>query len=200
MREQARSMWPRSRQGRSTQERSMQERSTRRFGGDGRGRGLGGPGTGFGRGLFSFRFFSPSNLFLGDLLGVVLVHDAGYVGARLSKWRYSSILLDALRTSVVSGQRLDEIEIVALQKFAQITASTRDVGLRIEGIIHAQLVSGAGHELHESAGAFGGNGARVESALGVNDAVHEVGIEMIGGAGGVHDLIQSRCGDKFRRS
>src|SRR5260370_31854900 len=157
MREQAPSRWPASTQGRSTQERSMkerstQERSTRRFGGDGRGRGFGGLGAGwgFGRGLFLFRFFSPRNLFLGDLLGVVLVHDAGYVGARLSKWRHSPILLDALRTSVVSGQRLDEIEIVALQKFAQITASTRNIGFRIQGIIHAQLVSGAGHKLHES--------------------------------------------------
>src|ERR1700694_4531542 len=136
MREQARSMWPRSTPGRSTpgrstRERSMQERSMRRFGGDGRG-------GGFGRCLFLFRFFPPRNLFLGDLLGVVLVHDAGYVGARLSKGRHSPILLDALRTSVVSGQRLDEIEIVALQKFAQITASTRDIGLRIEGIVHAQ--------------------------------------------------------------
>src|ERR1700686_1900728 len=222
MREQARSMWPRSRQGRSTQERSTQERSTqerstqersmqersmqqrspRRFGGDGRGGGFGGTGAGwgFGRGPFLFRFFPPRNLFLGDLLGVVLVHDAGYVGARLSKWRHSPILLHALRTSVVSGQRLDEIEIVALQKFAQITASTRDIGLRIEGIIHAQLVSGAGHQLHKSAGAFRRNGARLASAFGVDDAVHQVGIEMIGGAGGVDDLIQTRRGDKFRRS
>src|SRR6202049_844108 len=152
MREQARSMWPRSTQERSTQERSMQERSmqersmnersmqaraTRRLGSDGRGGGFGGTGTGwgFGRGLFLFRFFPPRNLFLGDLLGVVLVHDAGYVGARLSKWRHSPILLDALRTSVVSGQRLDEIEIVALQKFAQITASTRDIGFSCVGII-----------------------------------------------------------------
>src|ERR1700732_1954258 len=140
MREQARSMWPRSRQGRSTQERSMQERSTRRFGGDGRGGGFGGTGTGVGRGLFLFRFFSPSNLFPGDLLGVVLVHDAGYVGARLSKWRHAPILFDALRTSVVSGQRLDEIEIVALQKFAQITASTRDIGFWGEGDIFTPLV------------------------------------------------------------
>src|SRR5260370_3621331 len=147
MREQAPSRWPASTQGRSTQERSMkerstQERSTRRFGVHGRGGGLGGTGTGwgFGRGLFLFRFFPPRNLFLGDLLGVVLVHDAGYVGARLSKGRPSPILLDALRTSVVSGQRLDEIEIVALQKFAQITASTRDIGLRLESLIHPPVV------------------------------------------------------------
>ncbi len=34
----------------------------------------------------------------------------------------------------------------------------------------------------------------------MDDAVHEVGIEMIGGAGGIHDLIQTGRGDKFRRS
>ena len=146
------------------------------------------------------RCLRPRDLFLGDLLEIVLVHNAGNVGAGFAKWRHSPILLDALRPRVVSGQRFDEIEIVALEKFAQIAAPPRDIRLRVEGIVHAQLVGGAGHQLHKSAGAFGGNGARIESAFGVNNAVHKVGIEMIGGAGGVHDLIQSRSGDKFGRS
>src|SRR3977135_3056945 len=123
---------------------SMSERSTRRFGGDSgvcgfRGAGVG-VGWGFSGDLFLFRFFPPRDFFLGDLLGVVLVYGAGYVGAGFAKWRPSPPLLDAWRPSVVSGQRLDEIEIVALQKFAQIAASARDIGLRIEGIVHAQLV------------------------------------------------------------
>src|ERR1700674_2471035 len=126
MREQAGSMW---------------ERSTRRFGCDGASCGFGSTaavGRGFGGDLFLFRFFPPRDLFLGDLLSVVLVHDPGHVSAGFAKWRHSPILFDALRTGVVSGQRLDEIEIVALQKFAQITASARDIGLRIEGIVPAQ--------------------------------------------------------------
>src|ERR1700730_5427215 len=105
----------------------MRERSTRRFSGDGGGWGFRSAGMrcGFGGDLFLFRFFPPRDFFLSDLLGVVLVHDPGYVGARFAKWRHSPILFDALRTGVVRGQRLDEIEIVALQKFAQITASAR---------------------------------------------------------------------------
>src|SRR6267143_2530461 len=104
---------------RSMRERSTQERSTRRFGGDSGGCGFrsAGVGWGFGGDLFLFRFFPPRDLFLGNLLSVVLVHDAGHVGAGFAEWRHSSILLDALRTGVVSGQRLDEIEIVTLQKF-----------------------------------------------------------------------------------
>src|SRR5713101_5207229 len=142
MTEQAGSMWERSSQERSSQERSTQERSTRkqsmrRIGGDSGGCGFRGAGRGFGGELFLFRFFPPRDLFLSDLLSVVFVNDAGHVSAGLAKWRHSPILFDALRTGVVSGQRLDEVEVVALQKFAQITASTRDIGLRIEGIVHA---------------------------------------------------------------
>src|SRR5450759_1668942 len=129
------------------------EGSTRRFGGDRFACGFRsavGVTRGFGGDPFLFCFF-----FLGDLLEVVFVYDPGYVSAGFAKWGHSPILLDALRTRVVSGQRLDEIEIVALQKFAEIAASASDIGLRIEGIVHAKLVGGAGHELHESAGAFG---------------------------------------------
>src|ERR1019366_9390975 len=61
--------------------------------------------------------------FLRDLLLVVLVHDPSHVGAGFAKWRHSLILLDALRARVVCSQRLNQIEIVALQKFAQIAAS-----------------------------------------------------------------------------
>ena len=106
-------------------------------------------GRRFGQGLFLLRFF-----FLSNLLGVVVVHDAGYIVVSFAKRRHSLILLDALRTRVVSGQRFYEIEIVALQKFTEITASGADVGLRIEGIVHAQLVGGTGHQLHQSASAF----------------------------------------------
>src|SRR6266446_6718566 len=166
-----RSMWERS-----IQERSTQERSTLRFGGDTGGCGFRGAsmGWGFGGDLFLLRFFPPRHLFLRGLLEIVLVHDAGHISAGFAEWRHSPILLDALRTCVVSGQRLDEIEVVALQKFAQIAASARDIGLRIEGIVHAQLVGGARHQLHESAGSFGGNGARIESALGQDVAVEDV--------------------------
>ena len=77
-------------------------------------------------------------------------------------------MLDALWTCVVSGQRLDEIEIVTLQKFAQVLASTGDISFGIEGIVHAEVAGGSGHQLHESASAFWGNGVRFEPAFGVN--------------------------------
>src|SRR6266852_302586 len=142
MREQAGSMSERA-----IRERSTWDRSMRRFCADNGGRWFRSAGVGWGLGgdLFLFRFFPPRELFLGGLLEIVLVHEAGHVGSGFAKWRHSRILLDALRAGVVGGQRLDEIEIVALQKFAQITASARDIGLRIKGIVHAQLVGGAGH-------------------------------------------------------
>src|SRR6267378_7002231 len=145
-------------------ERSMSnvnvERSMLRFGGD-CGFGNAGVSWGFGGDFFSFRFFSPRDLFLGGLFEIVLVHDAGHVGAGFAKWRHSPVLLDALWTGVIGGERFDQVEVIALPKFAQIAAATGDIGLGIECVSHTQLVGGSGHQLHESAGSFGGNGARV---------------------------------------
>src|ERR1700674_4277395 len=92
---------------RTTREQSMRERLMRSVGGDSCGRGFrsASVGLGFGGNLFLFCFFPPRDLVLSDLLSVVLVHNAGHVGAGFAKWRHSPILLDALRTSVVSGQR-----------------------------------------------------------------------------------------------
>src|ERR1700687_668225 len=114
--------------------------STRRFGGNGVGCGFRsamGVARGFARSsggdlFFLFRFLFLGDL-LGDLLAVVLVHNSSHVGAGFAKWRHSLILFDALGTGVVGGQRLDEIEIVALQKFAQIAASASDIGFWVEG-------------------------------------------------------------------
>src|ERR1039458_3706418 len=99
--------------------------STRRFDGDSRAGGFWsalGPARSLvrsfarclarrsGGGRFLFRCF-----FLGGLLSVVFVHDAGHIGAGFAKWRHSPILLDALGTRVISGQTLDANKIRTLQ-------------------------------------------------------------------------------------
>src|SRR6202030_243824 len=135
---------------------------------------------GFAGELLALGFFLLSNL-----LGVVLVHDARYIRARFSKWRHTPILLNPLRTSVISSQSFDEIEIIKLKQFPQIAAPARNICLRIESIVHAQLIGGAGHELHQSTRAFRRNRMRIESTFSVNNAVHEVGVQMISCTGGV---------------
>src|SRR5208282_246678 len=125
-------------------------------------------------------------MLLSNFLAIVFADNASDISASLVEGRHSVELLDTLRPRVIGGKSLDEIEVVALQEFAQIAASACDVRLRVEGILHAQLASGSRHQLHQSAGAFGGNGPSVESALGVNDAVHKIRIEPIGGAGRGH--------------
>ena len=73
----------------------MSERSTRRFRGDGGVCGFRSAGMrrGFGGDLFLFRSLPTRDLFLSDLLSVVLVNDPGHVGARFAKRRHSPILL-----------------------------------------------------------------------------------------------------------
>src|SRR3981081_917851 len=101
MREHARSTW-------NGHVKRHLERSTRRFSGDGGGWGFRSSGMrcGFGGDLFLFRSLPPRDLFLSDLLSVVLVNDPGHVGTGFAKWRHSAVLLYTLRTSIVSGQRL----------------------------------------------------------------------------------------------
>jgi hypothetical protein len=99
-------------------------------------------------------------------------------------------LLDALRAGVVGGQGFDQVEVVALEQFAEVAGSGFDVGLRVKGIVHAQLGGGLGHELHQSLRAFGREGADVEAAFGADDAGDQVGIELVGAAGGFYGCGQ----------
>ena len=121
---------------------------------------------------------------------VEVADDAGYVGFGLVIRRDAVVLFDALRPGVVGGEGLDEIEVVALEEFAEIAGTGLDVGLRVESVVDAKLRGGLGHELHEPLGAFGRDGADVESALGADDAGDEIGVELVGSAGGLYGFTQ----------
>src|SRR5215469_17615759 len=54
------------------------------------------------------------SLLLCELFAVEITHDAGYVMSCLLVGRNPVVLLDALRSRVVSRERLDEIEVIAL--------------------------------------------------------------------------------------
>ena len=54
-------------------------------------------------------------------------------------------MLDALGSGVVGGEGFDQVEVVALEEFAEITRAGFDVGLGIEGVVHAELGRGLGH-------------------------------------------------------
>ena len=141
-------------------------------------------GSGGGR-LFGGRGFGGLG---GQFLFVEVANDAGYVGFGFVVGRDSVVLLDALQPGVVGGKGLDEIEVVAFEEFAEITRAGFDVSLRVEGILHAELGGGLGHELHQSLGAFGGDGANIESAFGADDAGDQIGIEAVGSAGVLYGL------------
>jgi hypothetical protein len=99
-------------------------------------------------------------------------------------------LLDALRAGVVGSQRLDQIEVVALQQFAQIACAALDIRLGIKGVLNPELRGGFRHELHQALRAFGRNGANVEATLGAYHTVHQVGVEAVGSTGSADDLVQ----------
>ncbi len=157
--------------------------SKSRFGGGVSGGGL---GT---RSLFCGGSGSGGS-FGGELLFVEVANNAGDVGFGFVVRRDAVVLLDALWSGVVGGEGFDEIEIVALKQFAKVAGSTLDVGLRVEGILHAERRGGLRHELHESLSAFRRDGADIEAAFGADDAGDEIGIEIVGAAGVAHGLIE----------
>ena len=126
--------------------------------GDGGGRGFFGEGMGgecggrFGRG---FRVGLAGYGSGGEFLSVEVADDAGYVGFGFEVGRDAAVLVDALRSGIVGGEGFDQIEVIALEEFAEIARAGLDVGLGIEGVAHAELGGGLGHELHEALGAFG---------------------------------------------
>lgn len=105
---------------------------------------------GFGRGELGRVFLSEGGGggFVGEFLFVEVADDSGDVGFSFVVGRDAVVPVDALRPGVVGGEGFDEIKVVALEEFAQVTGASFDVGLRVEGVADAELGSGLGHELH----------------------------------------------------
>ena len=145
-------------------------------------------------GRFRFAAGGLSLFLLRPDLPVVFANNAVDVGLRLTVGRNPVLSFDALRTCIVSCEGLDQIEVVALQQFAEIAAAAVYVGAWIKRVVYSQFAGRARHQLHESLRTFGGNSARVESALGANHAVDQVRVEMERGACRGDDLVQIGCG------
>jgi hypothetical protein len=95
---------------------------------------------------------------------------------------------DTLRPGVVGGQGAGQVAAVEVEQAAQVARAGLEVGGGLEDVFQAQAEfgGGRGHELHESAGALGGDGAGIEGALCGDDAGDEVRVEAVA-AGGLLD-------------
>ena len=63
-----------------------------------------------------------------------------------------------------------------------------DILLWIEGIVYPEALSGGRDQLHDSLCAFDRNRVRLESALDVDDGVHQQRIHLIPASGILHQL------------
>src|SRR5580698_11475031 len=84
--------------------------------------------------------------FRGEFLLVEVANNARYVGFGFVIGRNAAVLLHSLRACVMSGQRLDQIKVIALQQFSQVTYAAFHIGLRIKCILYAQLRCGPRHQ------------------------------------------------------
>ena len=129
---------------------------------------------------------------------IEVADDARHVGVSFVIRRHTAILFHASRTSVICRQSFDEIKVITFEKLAKVTRAAFHVGLRIERIGHAELQRRPWHKLHQSTGALTGYGMWVESTLGVNHAVDQIGIKAVMGARRV-DEVAHTLGRKRRR-
>src|SRR5579863_3863893 len=91
-----------------------------------------------------------SRLALCQFLPVEVTDDSGNVSLGLIiRWN-SVVLLDALRTSVVSRKGFYQVKVVALKQFSQISSAALNVSARIKRINHSQAGSGLRHQLHQT--------------------------------------------------
>src|SRR5579859_7118470 len=78
-------------------------------------------------------------LHLRALLGVEVPDNLVDVVARLAVRRNAVVLLYAVGSSIVGGQRFDGIVVIAVQQRAQVRSARFHVGLGIERISHSEL-------------------------------------------------------------
>src|SRR5664280_1508151 len=126
---------------------------------------------------------------LGQLLTVVVVDDPRHVSMGLAVGRHTLVLLYALRTGIVRGQRFDHVVVVKQQQFAQVAYPAGDILRRIEGVLSPQLAGGTRHELHQSLRAFTRNCMRIVAALRTDHAGDEVGVHLAARAGCADDHV-----------
>src|SRR5258708_21797784 len=128
--------------------------------------------------------------FVGKFLFVKVPHDARDVRFCLVIRRHAAILLYALRTGIVGGQSLDEVKVVTLQKFTKVSRSAFYIRLCVICILHTELRGSLRHQLHQASCPLRRECPHVESTLGANHTVHEVGVQTVGAAGSSYYLIQ----------
>ena len=120
----------------------------------------------------------------GELAAVELVEDAGDVGAGFAVGRDAVVAVDGGGAGVVGGEGESEAVgvvagVVAGEELVEVGGAAGDVLVGAEGVVDAELVGGAGHELHEAAGAGAGDGVGVAAAFGLDDAGEEVDVDVV---------------------
>ena len=93
------------------------------------------------------------------------------------------VAVDGAGTGVVGGEGERDVVLVAGEQLVEVLGAAFDVLGGGEGVGDTKCGGGAGHELHEAAGAGAGDGAGVAARLGADDGGEQVGVDVVGFAG-----------------
>src|ERR1700734_3821922 len=147
------------------------------------------------------------SMFKGQLSALELIHDANDVGAGFAEGRDAMIAVDGGGTGVVGGEREGQtvrvvVGVVAVEELIEVGGAAGDVLVGTECVVHAELLGGAGHELHEAAGSSTGEGVGTSTAFGADDAGEEGSVDVVLSAGCGNELGDAGscdCGRGCRR-
>ncbi len=127
----------------------------------------------------------------------VFREDAADVGTRFCEGRNAVVLGDSVGAGVVSGKSKRQILPVFFQQLFQVSRAGIHILRGIEGVSDIKSRSRIRHELHQSAGAFAGNGARIEIGLRNDETGDEVFVHAVFLRGGADQIRKGRSGRSF---
>ena len=81
--------------------------------------------------------------------------------------------------TIIGGDSQGELIVEELEKIAQVTNPSLNVLLGVERIVHPVVLGNERHQLHETLGAFGGDGRGIEIGFDGHEGTHQVGAEPV---------------------
>ena len=128
----------------------------------------------------------------GGKAGPELGLDLLDVAAGLPVGGDSPVAKHGIRAGVVGGDGEGHVAAELVEQDAEVLGPAEDVLPGVEGVGHAELAGGGGHELHEAPRALGRDGPLVELGLDRHDRSHQVGGDLVERGRFLHVVVVHR--------
>ena len=99
---------------------------------------------------------------------------------------------DGILAGVITGQRQFDIALEHIEQETQVARAAVNVLRRVENILHPETSGGCRHQLHQSAGAFVGDGPRMKARFLTHQGENQMRVNAVFCRGLFHQIIVIR--------